>query len=139
VLVRSPERAEALQSIAHGSGTAITLLPLTVASLDVVEASLVVSTLPGTAGAAALVADSSLPARSDLLDVAYHPWPSELGTIWAQSDRTVVSGLRMLVHQALLQIRIFVNGDPSLPLPDETAVLAAMESSLDTPDERPGR
>lgn len=139
VLARSPGRAEGLQPIAQASGTTITLLPLTVASLDVVDASLVISTLPGTTGAAALVQDSSLPARSDLLDVAYHPWPSELGTIWARNDRTVVSGLRMLLHQALLQIRIFVNGDPSLPLPHEPAVLAAMESSLDATDERPDR
>jgi shikimate dehydrogenase len=131
LLARSPERAEQLRPIAQASGTTITLLPLTVASLDVVDASLVISTLPGATGSAALVHESSLPSRSDLLDVAYHPWPSELGTIWARYDRTVVSGLRMLVHQALLQIRVFVNGDPALPLTDETAVLAAMESSLD--------
>jgi shikimate dehydrogenase len=40
----------------------------------------------------------------------------------------------MLIHQALLQIRIFVNADPALPLPDESAVLAAMESSVDSLD-----
>jgi shikimate dehydrogenase len=131
VLARSPEKAEGLHPIAQRSGTTMTLLPLTVASLDIVDASLVISTLPGATGAAALMQASSIPARSDLLDVAYHPWPSELGTIWARSDRTVVSGLRMLVHQALLQLRIFVNGDPALPLPDESVVLAAIESSLD--------
>lgn len=136
VLARTPEKAEALRAIAHGSGTAITLLPLTLASLDVIDASLVISTLPGDAQPAALLAESSLAARSDLLDVAYHPWPSGLGTIWARSDRVVVSGLRMLVHQALLQIRIFVNGDPALPVADEPAVLAAMESSLGAADER---
>jgi shikimate dehydrogenase len=136
VLARSPEKAEALEVIAHASGTAVTLLPLTVASLDLVDASLVISTLPGDAQPAALLEGSTLPGRSDLLDVAYHPWPSELGAIWSRSDRAVVSGLRMLVHQALLQIRVFVNGDPTLPLPDEVAVLAAMESAL---DESPAR
>lgn len=139
VLVRSPEKAERLRPVAQGSGTAMTLLPLTVASLDVIDASLVVSTLPGTADAAAVAHDSSIASRSDLLDVAYHPWPSALGTIWARHDRAVVSGLRMLLHQALLQIRIFVNGDPSLPLPHEVAVLAAMETSLDATDELPDR
>jgi shikimate dehydrogenase len=139
VLARSPEKAEALRPIAQAAGTAITLLPLTAASLDIVDASLVVSTLPGTAEAAAVVTDSSLPGRSDLLDVAYHPWPSALGTIWARSDRTVVSGLRMLIHQALLQIRIFVNGDPASPLPEESAILTAMEASLEQHDERHAR
>ena len=32
-------------------------------------------------------------------------------------------GLEMLLHQALLQVRIFVAGDPFAELPDETAVL----------------
>lgn len=136
VLVRTPEKAEALRPIAQASGTTIAVLPFTLASLDAIDASLVISTLPGNAEPAHLLAGSSLPGRSDLLDVAYHPWPSALGTIWTQADRTVVSGLRMLIHQALLQIRIFVNGDPALPLPDESAVLAAMESSLDASDDQ---
>ncbi|SMQ67785.1 shikimate dehydrogenase [Agreia sp. VKM Ac-1783] len=139
VLARSPEKAEDLTRIAHSAGTSIALLPLTVASLDIVDASLVISTLPGTVEPAVLLGDSTIAARSDLLDVAYHPWPSALGDIWNASDRSVVSGLRMLIHQALLQIRIFVNADPALPLPDESAVLAAMEASvnsLDAPLER---
>ncbi len=32
----------------------------------------------------------------------------------------------MLLHQALLQVRIFVTGDPDTAVDDETAVLAAM-------------
>ncbi|WP_238579522.1 shikimate dehydrogenase [Agreia bicolorata] len=134
ILARSPEKAEGLRQIAHTAGTSVAILPLTASSFDVIDASLVISTLPGTAEPAVLLRASTLPARSDLLDVAYHPWPSALGTIWTASDRTVVSGLRMLIHQALLQIRIFVNADPALPLPDESTVLAAMESSVSDPD-----
>lgn len=33
----------------------------------------------------------------------------------------------MLIEQALLQIRIFVNGDPSLPLEHEPALREAMQ------------
>ena len=139
ILARSPEKAADLEQIGHAAGTSIAILPLTVASLDVIDASLVISTLPGTAEAAGLLGDSTLPGRSDLLDVAYHPWPSALGAIWSASDRTVVSGLRMLLHQALLQIRIFANSDPALPLPDESAVLAAMESSVESVDGPRGR
>jgi shikimate dehydrogenase len=136
VLARSPEKAAPLDAIARASGTTMTALPLTPASLDIIDASLVISTLPGDAEPADLLRSSSLPSRSDLLDVAYHPWPSALGAIWSRSDRVVVSGLRMLLHQALLQIRVFVNGDPALPLIDEPAVLAAMASSLEQPSAR---
>ena len=41
----------------------------------------------------------------------------------------VAHGLDMLVHQALLQVRIFVNGDPFAELPDE-AVLDVMRRSV---------
>ena len=46
-----------------------------------------------------------------LLDVVYDPWPSALATSWARAGGTVVSGLGMLLHQALAQVRIFVTGD----------------------------
>jgi shikimate dehydrogenase len=42
----------------------------------------------------------------------------------------VLSGLAMLVHQALLQVRIFVAGDALEPLPDEDRVLAAMLAAV---------
>jgi len=133
VLARTPEKAEPLKQIAAAAGTAITLHPLNAASLDVIDASLVISTLPGDAGPVSLLSESPLPSRSHLLDVAYHPWPSALGAVWTLADSQVVSGLRMLLHQALLQVRVFVNGDPALPLTDEAAVLSAMESSIAAP------
>jgi shikimate dehydrogenase len=36
----------------------------------------------------------------------------------------------MLLHQALIQVRIFVHGDPLVPLRDEDAVLSAMRETL---------
>jgi shikimate dehydrogenase len=135
VLVRSTEKAEPLRAIAHGAGTAVTILPLTLASIELVDASLVISTLPGDAAPVELMIASTLPGRSDLLDVAYHPWPSALGTLWESSKRIIVPGIDMLLHQAL-QIRIFVGGDPAVPLTDETAVLAAMQQSLRHSEER---
>ena len=137
MLARTPEKAEPLRQIATASGMAITVLPLTAESLDVVDASLVISTLPGDAAPVPLLRQSSLPSRSDLLDVAYHPWPSALGALWSLADRQVVSGVRMLLHQALLQVRVFVHGDPTVPLTDEAAVLSAMDSSLAAPGASP--
>ena len=36
----------------------------------------------------------------------------------------------MLLHQALLQVRIFVTGDQDVPLDDEAAVLAEMRLAV---------
>lgn len=42
-----------------------------------------------------------------LLDVAYDPWPSAIATAWQQAGGTVVSGLEMLLYQAVEQVRLF--------------------------------
>jgi shikimate dehydrogenase len=131
VLARTPERAEPLRAIGAAAGLAVTILPLTLASIELVQGELVLSTLPGDAAPLELIGQSTLPSRSALLDVAYHPWPSRLALLWQQAGRPTVSGLSMLVHQALLQIRVFVAGDPALPLNDEARVLSAMFAALD--------
>jgi shikimate dehydrogenase len=68
--------------------------------------------------------------RSVLFDVAYDPWPSTLATEWLAAGGSVISGLEMLLHQALAQVRIFVGGDPDFPLANESAVLGAMRDSI---------
>ena len=68
--------------------------------------------------------------RRALLDVAYAPWPTALASAWSERGGRVAPGLDMLVHQALLQVRIFVNGDPFAELPDEGAVLDVMRRSV---------
>ncbi len=92
------------------------------------DATLVISTLPGSAGA-----EIELPAELTalpLFDVAYDPWPSPLAERWRAAGGEAHSGLGMLLHQALLQIRIFVGGDPALPLDREDEVLAAMRHAV---------
>jgi len=65
---------------------------------------LVFSTLPPRAG------DDWVPylgaGTGILLDVAYDPWPSKLAASWAGQ---VISGLHMLVHQAVEQVRFFAS------------------------------
>jgi shikimate dehydrogenase len=36
----------------------------------------------------------------------------------------------MLIEQALVQVRIFVAGDPDIALPNESRVLAAMRTAV---------
>lgn len=93
------------------------------------ETELVVSTVPGGTDLGVAASDA-LMRRAVLLDVAYDPWPSPLGAAWLTAGGTVVHGLGMLLHQALLQVRIFVNGSPLASLRDEDAVLAVMRETL---------
>lgn len=88
----------------------------------------VVSTLPGTAGSTVKVDPATL--EIPLFDVAYDPWPSPLALRWRQAGTEAHSGMDMLIEQALVQQRIFVNGDPDVTLDDESSVLNAMRAAV---------
>lgn len=65
-----------------------------------------------------------------LVDVVYGNWPTSLAEQWLAAGNAAINGLPMLLHQALLQVRVFVGGDPAVPLEREDAVLAAMRVAL---------
>lgn len=92
-----------------------------------------IATLPARAlddEVAALDAKGKLKPRGALLDVAYNPWPSAMATVWLKQQRPVVSGIDMLIWQAVAQLRIFVGGNPNEELPNEIAVLEAMRHAV---------
>ncbi|KRE23609.1 hypothetical protein ASG80_07940 [Agromyces sp. Soil535] len=127
VLVRRPGASE-LAALGRRLGLMVEEARIDdLAHLDDVE--LVVSTVPGGTDLG-VVASEALVGRAALLDVAYDPWPSPLGARWMAAHGTVVHGLEMLLHQALLQVRIFMTGDPFAELPDETSVLDVMRRTL---------
>ena len=125
VAARRPERAAGLVGIGERRGVVVTPRPL-----DVVEGAvdLTVATLPSGTALPQDVAARLAETGGTLFDAAYAPWPSALAAAWGAAP--VVSGLGMLLHQAVRQIRIFLHGDPVSPLPDEEAVLAAMRATL---------
>lgn len=125
VYVRSLERSVWLEPLAHQLGLMVRIRPLSQADRSLEVPDLVVSTLPGGAKTEALYTDSTR-RKALLFDVSYDPWPSAIGRSWEAVGGRVVSGLALLAHQALLQVRIFVSGDPLQPLEGEDAVLAAM-------------
>ncbi len=125
VAARSLERSVWLEPIAHSLGLMIQIRSLAQADRTLDVPDLVVSTIPGGASADVLFTDSTR-RRATLFDVSYDPWPSPFARAWSAVGGTVVSGLAMLAHQALLQVRVFVSGDPLQPLDDEAGVLAAM-------------
>ena len=74
----------------------------------------VVSTLPARAAdewASQLsgMKGASATHRPVLLDVAYNPWPSVLASAWEANGGTVVSGLEMLLYQAVEQVLLFTD------------------------------
>ncbi|MDX2932296.1 shikimate dehydrogenase [Streptomyces ipomoeae] len=66
------------------------------------HAPLVIATTPAGATDALSGAVPERPAT--LFDVLYEPWPTELAARWSAYGGAVVSGLDLLVHQAVLQV-----------------------------------
>lgn len=93
----------------------------------------VVATLPPRAAdvlAAHVPADAALP---PLLDAAYDPWPSVLASAWSREVGPVASGLSMLLHQGIEQVRLFTarpRAAAGMPEPDWAAVTRAAADAL---------
>ncbi|KQM83330.1 shikimate dehydrogenase [Agromyces sp. Leaf222] len=131
LLLRRPEAGDVLVELGRSVGIRVT--PAHIADLATAAATeavdVVVSTLPGGTDAG-VAASEDLVGGALLLDVAYAPWPTPLASQWIAAGGRVIDGSGMLLHQALLQVRVFVGGDPTVPLPDEADVLAVMRESL---------
>ncbi|MFJ9004766.1 shikimate dehydrogenase [Streptomyces canus] len=69
---------------------------------EALDAPLVIATTP--AGATDTLARVVPERPAALFDVLYDPWPTELAARWSMIGGAVVSGLDLLVHQAVLQV-----------------------------------
>lgn len=112
VYVRSERRAAQMRQ--WGERLGVRVRPAEWAdAAQAFEVPLVVSTTP--AGGTDVLA-ARVPARvGTLFDVLYEPWPTPLAAAWAERGGQVLSGLDLLVHQAVFQFRQFT-GDPRSPL-----------------------
>lgn len=127
VFARTPSKAFYLEQVGQECGVNVSVHDLT--NMEVVSpADAAISTLPGTVD----LSLSTLPRtqRATLLDVAYNPWPSSRSAEWNLAGGEAVSGLRMLAHQALIQVRIFVTGSPVDVVPREDDVKLAMFNAV---------
>ncbi|MCE7079706.1 shikimate dehydrogenase [Streptomyces sp. ST2-7A] len=77
---------------------------------DSLHLPLVVSTTP--AGACDALADVVPAAPGTLFDVLYEPWPTRLAAAWDRRGGTVLGGLDLLVHQAVLQVELMTGRVP---------------------------
>jgi shikimate dehydrogenase len=112
VYVRSEQRAAEMRQ--WGERLGVQVRPAEWAdAVRAFEAPLVISTTPA-GGTDALA--GRLPAHvGTLFDVLYDPWPTPLAAAWQERGGHVLSGLDLLVHQAVFQFRQFT-GEPRSPL-----------------------
>lgn len=124
VVARRPEAAAHLVELGERAGVAVSIAPMAepTGSVD-----LTIATLPGGTALDADVAARLGELGGTLFDVAYSPWPTAIAEAWLGAAH---HGLEMLLHQAVIQVRIFVTGDPQTELPDEESVIAVMRAAL---------
>lgn len=130
VVARRPSAVAPLQALGERLGVSVTAAPFGVRSVLV---PVTIATLPGDAEIPDASADALAESGGLLLDVVYGHWPTGLSAAWERAGGTARSGLGMLLHQAVLQIRVFAHGDPGTPLDREADVLAAMRRVAETP------
>ncbi|WP_029144231.1 shikimate dehydrogenase family protein [Microbacterium luticocti] len=128
VAARRVDSAAPLVALGERIGVAVHAVPLDAAGHE--PTPLTVAALPGGAQVPDEVADAAAAGGGILYDVVYGQWPTDLARAWQRAGGTAVPGRGMLTEQALLQVRVFVHGDPDTPLPDEPAVLAAMRAAV---------
>ncbi|MEU5537761.1 shikimate dehydrogenase [Streptomyces sp. NPDC020362] len=75
------------------------------------SAPLVIATTP--AGTTDALAGAVPECPATLFDVLYAPWPTELAARWSMFGGAVVSGLDLLVHQAVLQVEQMTGRSPA--------------------------
>jgi shikimate dehydrogenase len=59
---------------------------------------------------AGALAEGARPGRL-LLDVVYDPWPTPVAASWQNRGGALASGLDLLVHQAVGQVRLMAGAD----------------------------
>ncbi|MEZ3156974.1 shikimate dehydrogenase [Microbacterium sp. BWR-S6Y] len=127
VRARRPDAAAPL--VAIGARLGVTVRATTFDAPDPVSVDATIAALPGGTDLGAL-AGPLASASGPLVDVVYGGWPTPLGIAWERAGVPAHDGLTMLLHQALLQVRLFVTGDASRPLRRDDEVLAAMRIAL---------
>lgn len=140
VHVRSLGRTGGLARAAHRMGVEPVFRTLDTALPAMAAADLVVSTLPPRAAddlaAALLAADLGPRPGAVLLDVAYDPRPTALHAAWRARGGVAVPGERMLLHQAVEQVRL-MTGRPGPLAAMDGALAAALGTAPDGSDAAP--
>lgn len=129
VHVRSAARAQAALAVTAALGCPAEPAPWQVQAACH-TAGLVVSTAPAGAldeQASELSAEST--AGRVLFDVVYDPWPTAAAARWKAAGGAVISGLDLLVHQAVGQVKLMTGLDVPADVLRSAAEQAAAEKA----------
>lgn len=128
VVSRNSEAGEHLVSFAQQQGFSASTTHATAEILT--TADLVMSLVPSGAYPDLWqeVAQSSRRAMGTLFDVAYNPWPSNAASSWGDSG--VISGIEMLIWQAIKQIELFVPASGGPTEFDRSALYTVMKDAV---------
>ena len=118
VFVRTAERAAELSPVAAHYGVELRVRAWAEVAGGL-RAPLVIATTP--TGATDGLATAVPTDPGTLFDVLYDPWPTPLAAAWGAKGGTVLGGLDLLVHQAVLQVELMTGQTIDRP-----AVVAAM-------------
>ncbi|MCY0952532.1 shikimate dehydrogenase [Streptomyces sp. H27-S2] len=121
--VRSRARADEMRQWGERLGVPVRTADWADAA-EALAAPLVIATTP--AGATDALAAAVPAAPGTLFDVLYDPWPTVLAAAWTGRGGTLLGGLDLLVHQAVLQVEQMTGHAPA-PL---AAMRAAGEAAL---------
>ncbi|MFE4052712.1 shikimate dehydrogenase [Streptomyces sp. YIM B13518] len=110
VHVRSEARAAQMREWAERLDVAVRIAAWDDVA-QALHAPLVVSTTP--AGVTDALAGAVPERPAALFDVLYDPWPTVLAARWSAHGGAVVSGLDLLVHQAVLQVEQMTGRSPA--------------------------
>lgn len=136
VYARAPERVAALGPVSEAWGVRCEASNMDEFAGDAVSGALdaVVCTLPPRAADGLSVGLRDLRTGVALLDVSYAPWPSALADAWEHAGGRVVSGLTMLLHQAVAQVELFTAEQPrprrDAPEDDHAAMVRRMGAAV---------
>ena len=123
VYIRNRSRDAEIHAVAESCGVEVAIRDWADAA-EAFATELVIGTTP--AGANDELAGSVPADPGTLFDVLYHPWPTPLAAAWQARGGTVLGGLDLLVHQAVLQVELMTGRSPA-PL---AAMRAAGEAAL---------
>ncbi|MEU6876854.1 shikimate dehydrogenase [Streptomyces sp. NPDC046712] len=108
--VRSEARAEEMRGWGERLGVDVRTADWGSAA-EAFASPLVIATTP--AGTTDALAPAVPAAPGTLFDVLYHPWPTPLAAAWSAQGGTVLGGLDLLVHQAVLQVEQMTGRAPA--------------------------
>jgi shikimate dehydrogenase len=110
VYVRSAARAAEMRGWAQRLDVDVRIADWADAE-EALRAPLVVATTPAGTTDALAAAVPEMP--TTLFDVLYDPWPTALAARWSAYGGAVVSGLDLLLHQAVLQVEQMTGRSPA--------------------------